>query len=123
MQVYGVDYFETSAPVARLVSIWSILAIMSCNNWDIGMFNFHSAYLNGEFDKDIFMEQPPHHETVDQKCYIIKLHKTLYGHKQVGMTHFVIHLLISALIRLRPILLYSVCMQAATLLSLRMTLP
>jgi hypothetical protein len=83
-QVYGVDYFETFAPVARLASIRSILAIAACNDWDIGMFNFHSAYLNGELDEDIFMEQPPHYEMADQDCYVVKLHKTLYGLKQAG---------------------------------------
>jgi len=30
------------------------------------------------------MEQPPDYEMVDCKCYIVKLHKTLYGLKQVG---------------------------------------
>jgi hypothetical protein len=30
------------------------------------------------------MEQPPHYETADQKYFIIKLHKTLYGLKQAG---------------------------------------
>jgi hypothetical protein len=48
------------------------------------MFDFYSAYLNGELDEVIFMEQPPHHEMADQKLYIIKLHKTLYGLKQAG---------------------------------------
>jgi len=64
-QVYGVDYFETFAPVAKLASIHTILAIVARNNWDISMFDFHSAYLNGELDEDIYMEQPPYYETAD----------------------------------------------------------
>ena len=48
------------------------------------MFNFYSAYLNRELDKDIFMEQPPHYEMADQDHYVVKLHKTLYGLKQAG---------------------------------------
>jgi hypothetical protein len=83
-QVYGVDYFETFTPVAKLASIRSILAIAARNDWDISMFDFHSAYLNGELDEDIFMEQPPDYETADRGCYVVKLHKTLYGLKQVG---------------------------------------
>ena len=79
-----VDYFETFAPVAKLVSIQSILVIAAHNDWDISMFDFHSAYLNGEFDEDIFMEQPPDYEMADRECYVVKLHKTLYGLKQVG---------------------------------------
>ena len=38
-QVYGVDYFETFTPVARLASICLILAIAAWNNWDISMFD------------------------------------------------------------------------------------
>jgi hypothetical protein len=48
------------------------------------MFDFHGAYLNGQLDEDIFMEQPPDYETADHECYVVKLHKTLYGLKQAG---------------------------------------
>ena len=48
------------------------------------MFDFHSAYLNGELDEDIFMEQPPNYETADREHYVVKLRKTLYGLKQAG---------------------------------------
>ena len=57
-QIYGVNYFETFAPVARLVSIQIILAIAARNGWDIFMFNFHLVYLNGvlEDGEDIYMD-------------------------------------------------------------------
>src|SRR6202522_333476 len=85
-QVYGVDYFETFAPVARLASIRIILAIAARNNWEIDMFDFHLAYLNGVLDdnEDIFMEQPPHHEIKDRSRYVVKLKKPIYGLKQAG---------------------------------------
>ena len=80
------DYFETFAPVARLVSIRTILAIATRNDWEIHMFDFHSAFLNGILDDDehIFMEQPPHHEVMDRSHYVVKLKKSLYGLKQAG---------------------------------------
>src|SRR5271168_196197 len=85
-QVYGVDYFETFAPVARLASVRSILAIAARNDWEIYMFDFHSAYLNGILDdgETIYMEQPPHHEVADRARYVVKLRKSLYGLKQAG---------------------------------------
>jgi len=76
--------FETFAPVAKLASIRSILAIAACNNWDITMLDFHGAYLNGQLNEDIYMEQPPDYETADHEHYVVKLHKTLYGLKQAG---------------------------------------
>jgi histone deacetylase 1/2 len=71
-------------PVAKLASIRSILAIAARNDWEISMFDFHSAYLNGTLDEDIYMEQPPDYEQADRQRYVVKLHKTLYGLKQAG---------------------------------------
>jgi Reverse transcriptase (RNA-dependent DNA polymerase) len=85
-QVQGVDYFETFAPVARLASIQIILIITAQNGWEIYMFNFYSACLNGILNngKMIYMEQPPYHKVADRSCYMVKLHKLLYGLKQAG---------------------------------------
>jgi hypothetical protein len=85
-QVQGVDYFETFAPVARLASIRFILAIAARNDWEINMFDFHSAYLNGVLSdgETIYMEQPPYHEVADRSRYVVKLRKSLYGLKQAG---------------------------------------
>ncbi len=57
-QVEGVDYFVTFAPVAKLVSLRIILAIAARNDWDINVFDFHGAFLNGEFDdeEELYME-------------------------------------------------------------------
>jgi Reverse transcriptase (RNA-dependent DNA polymerase) len=94
-QVYGMDYFETFALVARLASIHFILAIGVQNDWDISMFNFHFTYLNGILDKDkvIHIEQLPHHEVLDQSRYVVKLKKSLYGLQESGTIHCVSHLL------------------------------
>ena len=85
-QVHGVDYYETFSPTAKLASIRLILAIAARNDWEIDMFDFHSAFLNGELDPDelIYMEQPPDHEFADRRKYVLKLNKALYGLKQGG---------------------------------------
>ncbi len=66
-QAEGVDYFETFAPVAKLASLRTILAIAAQNDWEIKVFDFHGAFLNGEFNdnEEIYMEQPPDPEFVD----------------------------------------------------------
>lgn len=58
------------------MSIWAIIAF---NDWNISLFDFHSAYLSGEHDKAIYTEQPAHYATADWKYYIIK---TVYSLKQ-----------------------------------------
>ena len=85
-QIHGVDYYETFAPVAKLASVRTILAIAARNDWEIDVFDFHGAYLNGELNEreDVYMEQPPDYETADRRTFVLKLKKALYGLKQGG---------------------------------------
>jgi hypothetical protein len=85
-QIHGIDYYKTFAPIAKLTSLYSILAIATCNDWPIEMFDFHSAYLNGQLDDDkvVYMEQPPEFEEANRQKYVVKLLKALYGLKQSG---------------------------------------
>ena len=80
------NYYETFTPVAKLVSIHMILAITARNNWPIDMFDFHSAFLNGQLndDDEVFMEQLPGYEEYDPQKYCIKLYKSIHGLKQAG---------------------------------------
>ena len=50
------------------------------------MFDFHSAFLNGELDLDeeVYMEQPEGYEEQDRQQYVCRLLKSLYGLKQAG---------------------------------------
>ncbi|CAA7270362.1 unnamed protein product [Cyclocybe aegerita] len=78
-QVYGVDYMETFTPVAKMAMK---------NDWPIEVFNFNSAFLNGELDKEIYMQFPPGFEGCDGRCFVAKLQKALYGLKQGGHTWY-----------------------------------
>jgi hypothetical protein len=57
-QVYGVDYFVTFSPVAKLSSFRLILAIAVHYNWDAESFNFNGAYLNRELDDNACIHPP-----------------------------------------------------------------
>jgi hypothetical protein len=83
-QIYGVDYFTTFSPVAKLSSFRTILAIAARHNWEIESFDFNAAYLNGELDddKEIYMHPPPGYNT--DSDFVKRLRKALYGLKQVG---------------------------------------
>jgi len=60
-QVFGQDYYDTFSPVARLASFRAVLTLTACFDWEINMFDFIGAYLNGELDEDeeIYMQPPP----------------------------------------------------------------
>ena len=64
-QIYGVDYYETYAPVTRLASFRLLLAIAARNGWAVDTFDFDSAYLNCNLKEDevIYLEQPVGYET------------------------------------------------------------
>jgi reverse transcriptase-like protein len=84
-QIYGINYYNTYSPVAKLTSFRMILAMAVCHNWEIESFDFNGAYLNGTLsdNKEIYMKEPPGYETQGEssvKC----LHKLLYGLKQAG---------------------------------------
>ena len=83
-QVYGLDYFNTYSPVARLTSIRLILAIAARYDWDIESFDFVGAFLNGELDdnEEIYMQSPPGYD--DDPHSVKRLQKSLYGLKQAG---------------------------------------
>ncbi|KAH9656699.1 hypothetical protein KPL70_022787 [Citrus sinensis] len=54
----GIDYFDTYAPVARLTSIRVLFAIASLNNLYVHQMDVKTAFLNGDLDEEIYMEQP-----------------------------------------------------------------
>src|ERR1700678_809399 len=64
-QIYGVDYYKTYAPIARLASFRLLLAIAARNRWAVDTFDFDSAYLNCNLKEDevIYLEQPVGYET------------------------------------------------------------
>ncbi|KAJ3481936.1 hypothetical protein NLJ89_g12173 [Agrocybe chaxingu] len=83
-QIYGLDYYETYAPVARLASFRLILALANRNQWPADCIDFLSAYLNAILSDDevIFLEQPVEYRRKDSRRYVFRLHKSLYGLKQ-----------------------------------------
>jgi hypothetical protein len=90
-QVQGVD-FETFSPTAKLSSLRTILSIATRFDWDIKVFDYSAAFLNGEFtpDEEIYMEQAPHYINGNQGD-VIRLHRTIYGLKQVASFQPVFH--------------------------------
>ncbi|KAI3515898.1 hypothetical protein L1887_14803 [Cichorium endivia] len=81
-QEEGIDYEETFAPVARLESVRIFLAYAAHKGFDVYQMDVKCAFLNGELEETVFVEQPP--GFVNSKhpdhCYV--LDKVVYGLKQ-----------------------------------------
>lgn len=82
------DYTETFAPVAKLASLRTIIATAAREDWPIEVFDFNSAFLNGELDEEIFMQLPPNLAGFDARFFVAKLRKAIYGLKQAGRTWY-----------------------------------
>jgi hypothetical protein len=81
-QMFGVDFSETFAPVARLDTIRILLALAAQNGWTIHQMDVKFAFLNGYLEEEIFVEQPEGFviQGEEEKVYLLK--KALYGLKQ-----------------------------------------
>ena len=55
-QTYGVDYLETFALVAKMNTIRVLLSLVANYNWDLQQFDVKNAFLNGDLEKEIYME-------------------------------------------------------------------
>ncbi|GJR21743.1 zinc finger, CCHC-type containing protein [Tanacetum coccineum] len=57
-QKSGIDYFDTYAPVARISTIRLLIAMASIHNLIIHQMDVKTAFLNGELDEEVYMNQP-----------------------------------------------------------------
>ncbi len=81
-QVEGVDFNETFAPVAKFTTIRCILAIGAAMDLEIHQMDVKTAFLNGELEEDIYMDQPQGFVQDGKEDLVCKLKKSLYGLKQ-----------------------------------------
>lgn len=81
-QQYGIDYDDTFSPVAKLTSIRVILAIAASKQWDLWQMDVSNAFLYGDLDRVIYMDQPDGFVNKETPKYVCKLKKALYGLKQ-----------------------------------------
>jgi hypothetical protein len=78
-----VDYHETFAPMVRVVSIRTLLALAANNYWEVEQLDVVTAFLEPHIE-EIYMRQPEgfRHTDINGEERVCLLKKSLYGSKQ-----------------------------------------
>ncbi|GLJ31740.1 hypothetical protein SUGI_0638400 [Cryptomeria japonica] len=77
-----IDYNETFAPVARIEAVRLLLAFAAHKNYKVYQMDVKCAFLNGDLEDEVYIEQPDGFSLTDNKDMVCKLRKALYGLKQ-----------------------------------------
>ncbi|UYV82085.1 K02A2.6-like [Cordylochernes scorpioides] len=82
LQKSGLDYGETFSPVVKFYSIRTILSLCASLDMEMIQLDVKSAFLNGDLEEELYMEQPQGYENPDFPNHVCSLQKSIYGLKQ-----------------------------------------
>ncbi|KAJ8576928.1 hypothetical protein ON010_g2280 [Phytophthora cinnamomi] len=77
----GIDYTETYAPVIQFETIRCVIVYALQRGWAILQYDVKTAFLYGDLDEEVYMEQPPGFGE-DSPRFVCRLKKSLYELKQ-----------------------------------------
>ncbi|KAI3736061.1 hypothetical protein L6452_15593 [Arctium lappa] len=82
VQQKGVDLEEVFAPVARLETIRTLLALAAVDGWKVHHLDVKSTFLNGDLQEEVYVSQPDGFAIEGKEHMVYRLNKALYGLRQ-----------------------------------------
>jgi len=81
-QIPGIDYNDVYSPVVKHSSIRVFLGIVAMHDLELEQLDVKTAFLHGDLEEEIYMDQPEGYITPGKENFVCKLKKSLYGLKQ-----------------------------------------
>jgi len=86
-QIEGFDYTESFAPIAKMTSVRTFLAVVAAKGWELHQMDVNNAFLHGDPNEEVYMTMSPGFPTSNLKK-VCRLCKLLYGLKQTPCQWF-----------------------------------
>ena len=85
-QVYGMNYFETYAPVVTWFAVRLMIVFTIVFGWSLRQIDFVQAYAQAPIETDMYIELPQGIQAKhwNWNDYVLKLLANHYGEKQAG---------------------------------------
>ena len=80
-QIYGMDYDDIFAPVARLTTLRMLMALGARMKMVTCHMDVVTAFLYGDIDRELYMEAP---DGFSEGSKVWRLRKAIYGLKQAS---------------------------------------
>lgn len=93
-QHYGIDYEETFAPVVKHSSLRAVLGAVAAFNLNMFQLDVKTAFLHGELEEDIYMDQPKGYELPGREGEVCHLKKCIYGNETAAISLFILVLVL-----------------------------
>src|SRR6266545_8429464 len=85
LQVQGIDYNDIFSPVVRYETVHLMVALATLQRWNMSSVDVKTAFLYGELDEELYMEQPKGFKQKGQEHKVLRLRRALYGLKQAAL--------------------------------------